>query len=133
MTSSATQSYEQYIRHNRFYKLSFSVENISRFHKLKRELSVQVLETHARKLRLEKQYRAVLSKFRFIKDRETQNIFELEVDEILSEKNGQLSILKVLNSFSSRPFSFTVLVGGERSTDPFFRFLDSLGRNAKML
>ena len=44
---------------------------MSRLHKLKREFSAQILKAHAQKLRLEKQYQAVLAKFRATGDRET--------------------------------------------------------------
>jgi len=69
VTSPISQSCKQYVRYNRFYKLSFSVKNLSRLHKLERDLSAKILETHARKLRLEKQYQAVLAKLRAASDR----------------------------------------------------------------
>jgi hypothetical protein len=56
MTFPASQFCEQCVRYNRFYKLSFFAENMSRLHKLERELSTQILKIYARKLRLEKQY-----------------------------------------------------------------------------
>jgi hypothetical protein len=71
VTSPASQSCKQYVRHNRSYELSFSAENISRLHKLERELSAQILEAHARKLRLEKQHQIILAKLRATGDRET--------------------------------------------------------------
>jgi hypothetical protein len=46
--------------------------------------------------------------------------------------NGQFFILKVLNFFSSRPFSFIIFVGGEGSTNSFLGLLDSLSRNVKV-
>jgi hypothetical protein len=46
--------------------------------------------------------------------------------------NRQLFTLKALNFFSSRLFSFIVPVGGEEFINPFLRFLNSLGKSAKM-
>jgi hypothetical protein len=63
--------------------------------------------------------------------REDRNIFELEMDKILS--NRQLSALKALNFFSSRSFSFTVPVGGKGFINLFFRLLDFFSKNAEML
>jgi hypothetical protein len=48
------------------------------------------------------------------------------------ERNGQFPILKTLNFFSSRFFSFTVSVGREGFINPFFRLLDSPNKSAKM-
>jgi hypothetical protein len=77
---------------------------MSRLHKLERELSAQVLEAYARKLRLEKQYQAILAKLRVAGNRETQNIFELEMNEILSKAFTKLT--KILNLSSPRSSSF---------------------------
>jgi hypothetical protein len=71
-----------------------------------------------------------------LNSRENRNIFKLEIDKIMADDtvkgNGQFSILKTLNSPSSRPFSFTVLIGGERFTDLFLRLLDSPGKSVKV-
>jgi hypothetical protein len=40
MTSPISQFCKQYVRHNRFYELLFSAENITRLYKLERELSI---------------------------------------------------------------------------------------------
>jgi hypothetical protein len=71
---------------------------MSRLHKLKRELSVQVLKAHVRKLRLEKQHQAIFAKFRVIGDKKAQNIFKLEVDKILSKV--PVNPAEILNPFS---------------------------------
>jgi len=71
-----------------------------------------------------------MKKLRDLDSRENWNILEFEIDKILSDK--QLSVLKVLNSFSFRLFSFIVPVG-KRFTDLFFRFLDFFSRNTEML
>jgi hypothetical protein len=71
-----------------------------------------------------------MKKLRDLGSREDRNIFEFEMDEMLSD--GQFLVLRILNFFSFRSFSFTVPVGGEGFTDLFFRFLDSFGRNAEV-
>jgi hypothetical protein len=49
-----------------------------------------------------------------------------------TEKDKQFLILKVLNSFSPRPFFFTIPIGKKGSINSFFRLLDSSDRNAKI-
>jgi len=49
-----------------------------------------------------------------------------------AKEDRQFPVLKTLNFFLSRPFSFTVPVGGEESINPFFRLLDSFSKNAEM-
>jgi hypothetical protein len=71
-----------------------------------------------------------MKKLRDLGNRENRNILELEIDKMLSDR--QLSVPKVLNSLSPRPSSFTVPVGREGSTDPFFRLLDSPGKSAEV-
>jgi hypothetical protein len=77
---------------------------MSRLHKLERELSAQVLKTHARKIRLEKQYQAVLAKFRATGNRKAQNIFKLEINKILLE--ALVKLTKILNLSSPRSSFF---------------------------
>jgi len=48
------------------------------------------------------------------------------------EKDRQFLVLKALNSFSSRPSSFTVPIRGEGSTNPFFKLLVSPGKSVKV-
>jgi hypothetical protein len=48
------------------------------------------------------------------------------------KRNKQFLTLKTLNSFSPRFFSFTISVGKKGFTDPFFKLLNSPGKNAKM-
>jgi hypothetical protein len=45
------------------------------------------------------------------------------------KKDRQFLILKALNFFSPRFFSFTVFIKGKGFINPFFRLLDSLDRN----
>jgi hypothetical protein len=62
----------------------------------------------------------------------------LEIDEMMIEGveifegDGQFPVLGVLNSFSPRPSSFIIPVGGEGFTDPFLGLLNSSGRNIKV-
>jgi hypothetical protein len=49
------------------------------------------------------------------------------------KKDGQFFTLKILNSFSSRPFFFIISVGRKRFINLFFRLLDFFGKNAEML
>jgi hypothetical protein len=79
----------------------------------------------------------VIQKFRELDRREKQNIFKLEIDEIMAdgimEGDRQLSVLGILNFFLSRFFFFTIPVKGERFTNLFFRFLDFSDKSAEML
>jgi hypothetical protein len=50
----------------------------------------------------------------------------------ISKRDGQFFILKALNSFSFRFFFFIILVKREKSTNLFFRFLDSFNRNVRV-
>jgi hypothetical protein len=79
-----------------------------------------------------------MKKLRDLDSRENRNILKLEIDKIMTEgikilkRDRQFLTLKALNSPSPRPSSFTVSVEKERFTDPFFRLLDSPGKNAEM-
>jgi hypothetical protein len=70
-----------------------------------------------------------MKKLRDLSNREDRNILELEIDKILSDR--QFSILKALNSSSSRPSSFIIPVR-EGFTNFFLRLLDSPGKSAEM-
>ena len=76
-----------------------------------------------------------MKKLRDLGSRENRNILKLEIDDIMAdsvvEGNGQLPVLEILNSFSPRPFSFTVLIG-KGSTDLFFGLLNSSDRSVEM-
>jgi hypothetical protein len=71
-----------------------------------------------------------MKKLRDLGNWENRNILEFEMDKILSDR--QFPTLKILNSFSSRPSSFTVPVGGEGFTNPFLRLLDFPSKNTEM-
>jgi hypothetical protein len=47
-------------------------------------------------------------------------------------KNGQLSVLKALNFFSSRSSSFIISVKKERFINPFFKLLNSPNKNTEI-
>jgi hypothetical protein len=50
----------------------------------------------------------------------------------IMKRNGQFPILKTLNFFSPRPSSFTISIKKKKSTNPFFKLLDSPGKSAKV-
>ena len=70
-----------------------------------------------------------MKKLRDLGSRENRNILEFEINEMLS--NRQFSVLKALNSLSSRPFSFIVPVK-KGFTDPFFKLLDFSNKSAEV-
>jgi len=49
------------------------------------------------------------------------------------KRDKQFLILKILNFLSPRLFSFTIFIGREKFTDPFFRLLNFPGKNAEVL
>jgi hypothetical protein len=69
---------------------------------------------------------------RNLDNRKARNILELEMDEIIINAVKRVILLKALNSFSPRFFSFINLIVGEGFINPFFRFLDSSGKSAEM-
>jgi hypothetical protein len=69
---------------------------------------------------------------RDLNNRKARNILKLEMDKMAADTVKGVILLKALNFFSPRSSSFTNLVIGERSTDPFFKFLDFSDRNAEM-
>jgi hypothetical protein len=87
---------------------------------------------------LRKQRRLLLKKMRDLSNREARNILELKVDEMIVEsvkileKDRQFLALKALNSLSPRSFSFTVSIGREGSTNPFFKLLNSPDKNVEI-
>jgi hypothetical protein len=69
---------------------------------------------------------------RDLNNRKTRNILKLKVDEMIADAVKRIILLKALNFFSPRFFSFTNLVIGKRSTNPFFRLLNSPDRSVEM-
>jgi hypothetical protein len=137
VTFSESESCEQCVRFHRSYELAWPAAEIERLHKADDELLSKMAEIRrkaqeadAALFRLRKQRRALQKRLRSIGDRELENILNLEINELLS--NRQLPTLKALNSPSPRPSSFTALIGGERFINPFLRLLDSPNRNAEM-
>jgi hypothetical protein len=120
---------ERYFRSHLKYELAPSDAKVKRLFKKKERLISEITAAYAKTSRLRKQYRTIMKKLRDLGNRKDRNILELEIDEILSNK--QLPALEALNSLSPRPFFFTVPVG-KRSTNPFFRLLNSFSRNAEM-
>jgi hypothetical protein len=121
---------ERYFRSYLEYKLAPPDAKAERLFKKKKRLIFEITVTYTKISRFRKQYRAVMKKLRDLDSRENRNILELEIDEILSDK--QFLALKALNFFSSRPFSFTVSVG-ERSINLFLRLLNFPDKSAEML
>jgi hypothetical protein len=130
---------ERCFRSHLKYKLAPSDAKAERLLKEKERLAFKITSAYTKITRLRKQHRAVMKKLRDLGSREDRNILELKMDkaivsdlpEILQEGNRQLPALKALNSPSPRPSSFTVPFG-EGSTNPFFKLLDSPGKNAEM-
>jgi hypothetical protein len=75
---------------------------------------------------------------RELNKREDQNILKLKLNEIVKLKSfpvkdmGEIILSKALNSLSSRSAFFTVSITKKGFTNPFFKFLDSPNKSAKM-
>jgi hypothetical protein len=80
------------------------VDQLDKLSEQENKLLDQIIESEARIRRLRKQRRLLLKKMRDLGDRKTQNIFKLEVNEILSEAPAEPA--EILNPFSSRFSSF---------------------------
>jgi tRNA(Ile)-lysidine synthase TilS/MesJ len=120
---------ERYFRSYLKYELAPPDAKAERLFKKKKRLISKIAVTYIKISRLRKQHRAVMKKLRDLDSRENRNILELEINKMLSDR--QLFTLKILNSPSSRPFSFTIPVEKE-FTNPFLRLLDSFGRNTEI-
>jgi hypothetical protein len=81
--SSESPYCERCFRVNRQYKLVPSDAKIERFHKKIKKLFDRAKKTRAKTIRLAKQRRAVFKRLRALNDREDQNIFKLELDEMV--------------------------------------------------
>ena len=95
---------EQCVRYNRQYELAFLVNQLDKLFEQENKLLNQITESKARTRRLRKQRRLLLKKIRNLGDRETQNIFKLKINKILSETLVKLT--EILNPFSLRSFFF---------------------------
>jgi hypothetical protein len=80
------------------------VDQLDKLSEQENKLLDQITESKARIRRLRKQRRLLLKKIRNLGDRKAQNIFKLKINKILSE--ALVKPAKILNSFSSRSFSF---------------------------
>jgi hypothetical protein len=96
--------YEQYIRHNRQYKLASPVDQLDKLSEQENKLLNQITKSEARTRHLRKQRRLLLKKIKNLGDREAQNIFKLEMNEILSKT--LIKPAKILNLFSPRSSFF---------------------------
>jgi len=81
--NSESPHYERYFRVNRQCKLILFDTEIERLYKKAKKLFNGAKETRAKTVRLTKQRRAVLKRLRALNDKENQNIFELELNEII--------------------------------------------------
>jgi hypothetical protein len=84
--SSKSPHYKRCFRVNRQCKLAPSDTEIERLHKKVKKLFNGAKETRFKIVRLIKQRRTVFKRFRVLSDREDQNIFKLELDEIIDLK-----------------------------------------------
>jgi hypothetical protein len=121
---------ERYFRSYLECELASLNAKAERLFKKKERLVSEITVTYTKISRLRKQYRTVMKKLRDLSNRENRNIFKFEIDKILSDR--RLPALRILNSFSPRPFSFTVLVGKEGFINPFLRLLDFPGKNTEI-
>jgi hypothetical protein len=144
--SSESEYCKQYIRFARSYKLAISYVELDRLYRQKREFFAKATETKTKisellvkTNRYNKQRRLTFKRIKEFSRREDQNILKLEINEMITEnvkileRNKQLFILKVLNSFSPRSSFFTISVKRKGFTNPFFRLLDSPNKNVKIL
>jgi hypothetical protein len=69
---------------------------------------------------------------RNLNNRKTRNILELKINEIIADTVKRIILLETLNSPSPRSSSFTNLAIKKRFTNPFFKLLNSLNRNAEI-
>jgi hypothetical protein len=81
--SSESPHCERCFRVNRQCELAPSDAEIERLHKEAKKLFNGVKKARAKAVRLAKQRRAVFKRFRALSDREDQNIFKLELDEMV--------------------------------------------------
>ena len=104
---------ERCFRINRQCELAPFDAEIERLHKKAKKLFNGAKEARAKTIYLAKQRRAVLKRFRALSDREDQNIFKLELDEIVDLKTDKQlrnvpegTFPEVLNLSSPRFSSF---------------------------
>jgi hypothetical protein len=80
------------------------VDQLNKLSEQENKLLDQIIKSKARTRRLRKQRRLLLKKIRDLGDQKAQNIFKLEVNEMLSEI--PVKPVKVLNSSSPQSSSF---------------------------
>jgi hypothetical protein len=77
---------EQCIRHNRQYKLNSPVNQLDKLSVQENKLLNLISESEVKTQRLRKQRRLLFKKIKNLGNREAQNIFELEMDKMLTEE-----------------------------------------------
>jgi hypothetical protein len=107
VTSSQSNYYEQYFRHNRYYELAPpSTSEIARLHEKDRRLFKGALAAETKALRLRRQRQLIRDRFRVLRNYKMRNIAELEINEIITKDIRVILFLKALNSLSPRSSSF---------------------------
>jgi hypothetical protein len=69
---------------------------------------------------------------RNLNNRKTRNILEFEIDKRIADTVKKIILLEILNFLSSQFSSFTNLIVRERFINPFFKLLNSPGKNAEV-
>jgi hypothetical protein len=85
VVSPSSSRCEQCVRHNRQCELDSPVDQLDKLSTQENKLLDLISESEAKTRRLRKQRRLLLKKMRDLGDREAQNIFELEVEEMVAE------------------------------------------------
>jgi hypothetical protein len=111
VVSPSSSKCEQCVRHNRQYKLDSPVNQLDKLSVQENKLLNLISENEVKTQRLRKQRRLLLKKMKDLKDRETQNIFELKMNEMLTEK----PLLKLFPEILP-PSPFQVSLGSSRRT-----------------
>jgi hypothetical protein len=70
---------------------------------------------------------------RDLNNREARNILEFKMNKIVADTAERIILLETLNFPSPRFSSFTNLIMEEGFINPFFRLLNSFGKNVEIL
>jgi hypothetical protein len=137
--SSESEYCEQYIRFNRQCDLASPHKEIERLYRQKKELFNKAQKAKTKAIRYNKQRRLIIKRLKKLGRREDQNILKLKIDEMINEFGPEKIpdlppnfLSKALNSLSPRSVSFITLVEKKRSTDPFFKLLNSPSKSVEM-
>src|SRR5450755_4966065 len=85
VVSPSSSRCEQCVRYNRQCELDSPVDQLDKLSTQENKLLDLISESEAKTRRFRKQRRLLLKKMRDLKDREAQNIFEMEIKEIAAE------------------------------------------------